>query len=401
MKNKIAKTAFILNIIGLIFVVIINLTGFDISHIENNKIAFAAFLALAGFALLPPLVYGVLYLLGVAASADYMFISSVANLLTCIVISIAKSRSNFILLFLYFGVYAVFVLIKHRAKITKKHVIRVLLALLAVGAVHVALKIENIIRDVKITKYDEQGNKISFQNAGLKTLYEYQNGRLFKEIRTWEKDYPITVFEYDENGNKIFEKRVSENGDSEKTGAMFKYNEKNQLVMSWNDWSKVYKYYFYDEKGRKIKRVNDTKETLFEYNENGNLVKETNPDGKVFYSEYDENGKLIQKTDYDGKVWHFEYNENGTLSKRFCGTETYEVEYFEDEPEKKRREIRKVLGDDGVLQTDFEFAFDRDGNRIKFKDCNGTERYFYPTFCTHWKNGSIKTKRVYKIKIGW
>ena len=401
MKNKIAKTAFILNIIGLIFVVIINLTGFDISHIENNKIAFAAFLALAGFALLPPLVYGVLYLLGVAASADYMFISSVANLLTCIVISIAKSRSNFILLFFYLGVYAVFALIKHRAKITKKHVARVLLALLAVGAVHVALKIENIIRDVKITKYDVQGNLISSQSSGLKTLYEYQNGRLFKEIRTWEKDYPITVFEYDENGNKIFEKRVSENGESEKTGAMFKYNEKNQLVMSWNDWSKTYKYYFYDEKGREIKRVNDTKETLFEYDENGNLIKETNPDGMIFRSEYDENGKLIRKTDYDGKVWHFEYNENGTLSKRFCDTEIYEVEYFEDEPEKKRREIRKVLGDDGVLQTDFEFAFDRDGNRIKFKDCNGTERYFYPTFCTKRKDGSVKTKRVYKVRIGW
>ena len=182
---------------------------------------------------------------------------------------------------------------------------------------------------------------------------------------------------------------------------MFKYDEKNQLVMSWNDWSKTYKYYFYDEKGQKIKEVSDDKETFFEYDQNGNVIKQTEPDGMVFRSEYDENGKLIRKTDYEGKVWHFEYNENGTLAKRFCDTEIYEVEYFEDEPEKKRREIRKVLGDDGVLQTDFEFVFDRNGNRIKFKDCNGTKRYFYPTFCTHWNDGSIKTKRVYKVRISW
>ena len=400
MKNKIAKIALALNIIALIFVVILNLTGVDIKHIGSNKFSLAAFLALAGFALLPPLVYGVLYLLGAAAAGDCMIISCVASLLTSIVISACKNRSNFILLFLNLFVYAFFALIKHRRKITKKHVARVLLAALAVGAIHIALKIENIIRDAKITKYDEQGNLISSQSGGLKTLYEYQNGKLVKEIQTWVYDFPLTVFEYDKNGNKILEKKVSKDGKSEKTGAIFKYNEKNQLVMSWNDWSKVYKYYFYDEKGREIKRVNDRKETLFEYDENGNLIKETNPDGKVFYSEYDENGKLIQKTDYEGKVWHFEYNENGTLAKRFCDTEIYEVEYFEDEVEKKRHSIRKILVD-GEFQTDFERGFDRDGNVILDKDSHHFYRRFYPTFCTHWKDGSIKTKRVYEIKIGW
>ena len=171
MKNKIAKIAFALNIIALFFVVILNLTDVDIKHIGSNKIALAAFLALAGFALLPPLVYGVLYLLGAAAAGDCMIISCVASLLTSIVISACKNRSNFILLFLNLFVYAFFALIKHRRKITKNHVARVLLAALAVGAIHIALKIENIIRDAKITKYDEQGNLISSQSGGLKTLY--------------------------------------------------------------------------------------------------------------------------------------------------------------------------------------------------------------------------------------
>lgn len=399
MKNKIAKIALALNIIALFFVVILNLTDFDINHIESNKIALAAFLALAGFALFPPLVYGVLYLLGAAAAGDCMIISCVASLLTSIVISACKNRSNFILLFLNFFVYAVFAIIKHRRKITKKHVARVLLAALAVGAIHIALKIENIIRDVKITKYDEQCNKISFQIAGLKTLYEYQNGKLVKEIQTWVYDFPVTVFEYDENGNKILEKKVSKDGKSEKTGAIFKYNEKNQLVMTWNDWSEVYNYYFYDEKGQKIKEVCDGKETLFEYDDNGKLIKQTEPDGNIYYFEYDEDGKLIKRTEY-GKVWHYEYNENGTLAKRFCDTEFYEVEYFEDEPEKKRRSILKKMVD-GELKADFELKFDREDNIILCKDERRVTRYFYPTLCTHWKDGSIKTKRVYEIRIGW
>lgn len=402
MKHKILKVAFILNIIGFISAVIINIVGLNFGFFENNKIAFFALLALLILTiLLPALVFGVEYLCGVESAGDYMIISSIVSFVVSLVFSARLNRSNFTLFLLYLGLYAVFAIIKHRRKITKKHVARVLLAALAVGAIHIALKIENIIRDVKITKYDEQGNKISFQSAGLKTLYEYQNGKLVKEIQTWVYDFPVTVFEYDENGNKILEKKVSKDGKREKAGAIFKYNEKNQLVMTWNDWSKVYKYYFYDEKGREIKRVNDRKETLFEYDENGNFVKETNPDGKVFYSEYDENGKLIRKTDYGDKVWHFEYNENGMLAKRFCDTEIYEVEYFEDEVEKNRYFVRKVLGDDGDFQTDFERGFDRDGNVILEKDSHHFYRRFYPTFCTHWKNGNVKTKRVYEIRIGW
>lgn len=401
MKHKICKIAFALNIIGFISAVIINIADFDLGVFENNSIALVALLAFLFLTLLlPPFLFGVSYLLGLAKAEDYMIISSVASLLVSLVFSAGKNRSNFFFLFLYLGSYAFFAIIKHRKRITKKHVVRVLLALLAVGVIQVALKIENIIRDVKISEYDEQGNLICSQSGGLKTLYEYQNGRLVKENRTWELDYPVTIFEYDENGNKIIEKEVSKNGESEKTGSFWKYNEKNQLTQFWDDWSKRSTYYFYDEKGQKIKEVRDTKETLFEYDQNGNLIKQTNPDGKVLYSEYDENGKLIRETDYRDKIWHFEYNENGTLSKRFCDTEIYEVEYFEDEVEKERHSIRKILVD-GEFQTDFEFAFDRDGNRILKKYSRHFYRYFYPTFCTHWKNGGVKTKRVYEIEIGW
>ena len=209
MTHKILKIAFILNIIGFISALIINIVGLNVGFFENNKIAFFALLALLILTLLiPALVFGVAYLRGVVSAGDYMIISSIASFVVSLVFSARQNRSNFTLLLSYLGLYAVFAIIKHRKQISKKHVARVLLAALAVGAIHIALKIENIIRDVKITKYDEQGNLISSQSSGLKTLYEYQNGRLFKEIRTWEKDYPITVFEYDENGNKILEKKV-------------------------------------------------------------------------------------------------------------------------------------------------------------------------------------------------
>ena len=192
MKNKIAKITFVLNIIGFVMLLSIGFLQVKYGLFENKIAVSIAVVALILTVIAPPFVLGVAYLLDLSAAGDFMLMSCIACFFAGLLCSGGKHLELFML---YLGVCAVFVLIKHRAKITKKHVIRVLLALLAVGAVNVALKIENIIRDVKITKYDEQGNKISFQNAGLKTLYEYQNGRLFKEIRTWVKDCPITVFE--------------------------------------------------------------------------------------------------------------------------------------------------------------------------------------------------------------
>ena len=57
-------------------------------------------------------------------------------------------------------------------------------------------------------------------------------------------------------------------------------------------------------------------------------------------------------------------------------------------------------GFDQVQRRLGERGFDRDGNVILEKDSHYFLRRFYPTFCTHWKNGSIKTKRVYEIRIG-
>ena len=318
MKNRIAKIAITVNIAGLALLLVIAFVGKAVGF--EGKLAECLIISFALLVVaLPPLVLAIVYMLGSKDAGDCMVLSLFAALVFNIIIAIPNNIEGwdlFKLPFFYALFYAPFVIIRNRKKITAKMVRRALLCVSVIALVFLANKVENIIRDSAVYKYDEQGKLLGS--------------------------------EYDR----------------------------------YNSSGKIYKKEFKDG-------------TSKEYDDKGNIVSETDTDGKCTKYEYDEKGKLIKETDPDGKVKMYEYYENGSLKKTWSDEFTREYEYFKDQPEKIRRIENNVFAGEYAFLGKWEEKFDRKGNLVYEKNDWSYTRYFY--FCTHWKNGNVKTKRVFKV----
>ena len=233
--------------------------------------------------------------------------------------------------------------------------------------------------DFEISEYDENGLLISrTDNIGFDMYperndfyYEYNSeGKLFcvKQVRTSETREGESVFYtyYDLNGYEIF--RILPNGEivfkyfdgngnliKDDEGTIYKYNEKNQMIYSCNNY------------GREI---------IFSYDENGNLIEErynpNNPRNEfVITYEYNEFGQKIYENQYTYEAW-YTYNSKGLLEK--CT-----INKFRSNGEDEGDEI---------------YEYDENGNLIHFKnwDVELTFEYeFYP-------NGNIKRKITRKVE---
>lgn len=318
MKNRIAKIAVTVNIAGLVLLLVIAFVGkaigFEGKLAEYLTLSFAILVVA-----LPPVVIAILYLFGSEAANDYVFLSVAAAFVFNLIIAIPNNFSGwhiFAVPIAYAVFYAPFVIIRNRKKITAKMVRWALICVSVIALVFLANKVENIIRDSSVYKYDEQGNLL---------------------------------------GNK--------------------YD-------SYDSSGKIYKKEFKDGTSKK-------------YDDKGNIVSETDTDGKCTEYEYDEKGKLIKETDPDGKVKMYEYYENGMIKKTWSDEFTREYEYFKDQPEKIRRIKDNVFAGEYAFLGKWEEKFDRKGNLILQKHNKRYTRYFY--FFTHWKNGNVKTKRVFTV----
>lgn len=392
MKNKIAKIAVVANIAGLIALSVICIIG-KVVGLESKVAEYVLISLFAACVFLPPPVIAVSYMLGAENANDYMIMSAVASLVFNIILAIANSFTgwnaiSFPLAYTVF--YLLFVIFKNRKKIKLKTWIRVACAVFAGLLVFAAETATKIIKDSDVYKYDEQGNLISDGDFS----YEYADGKLVKR-----KSAKVTTFyEYDKNGNRILAKDVSNTLESEESRSTWKYDEKNQLIEEYHSWQKGTAYYSYNDDGQKVKKIEaDGKEITYAYDESGKLIAETDSDGKTATYEYNEAGKLVKKVNLDGIIKTYEYNENGTLRKEtYCDeryTHTWEYYYFEDEPDKKQWVI--LTSTDGL---GYEESYDRNGEEIMYKTKGRTT--YYIRHCTHWKNGNIKTERIYKIRLG-
>ena len=320
MKNKIARIAIILNLTVMAVLLLLCFVGKAVGF-ESEVFTYIAFaLILLGIAI-PPVVIAILYLLGSEAANDYVFLSVAAAFVFNLIIAIPNNFSGwhiFAVPIAYAVFYAPFVIIRNRKKITAKMVLWALICVSVIALVFLANKVENIIRDSSVYKYDEQGNLL---------------------------------------GNK--------------------YDSYDSSV-------KVHKKKFKDG-------------TKKEYDDKGNIVSETDTDGKCTKYEYDEKGKLVKETDSDGKVKMYEYYENGMIKKTWSDEFSEEYEYFKDQPEKIRRIKNNVFAGEYAFLGKWEETFDKNGNLILEKHGKRCSRYFY--FFTHWKNGNVKTKRVFKVRF--
>lgn len=392
MKNKIAKIAVVVNIAGLVALSVICIIG-KVVGLESKVAEYVLISLFAACVFLPPPVIAVSYMLGAEAAGYYMIVSAVASLVFNLILAVANSFTGWNIISFpvaYTVFYLLFVIFKNRKKIKPKTWINIACAVFAGLLVFAAETATKIIKDSDVYKYDEQGNLISDGDAS----YEYADGKLVKR-----KSAKVTTFyEYDKNGNKILEKEVSNTLESEEIRSTWKYDEKNQLIEEYHSWQKGAAYYSYNDDGQKVKKIEaDGKEITYAYDESGKLIAETDSDGKTATYEYNEAGKLVKKVNLDGIIKTYEYNENGTLRKEtYCDeryTHTWEYYYFEDEPDKKQWVI--LTSTDGL---GYEESYDRNGEEIMYKTKGRTT--YYIRHCTHWKNGNIKTERIYKIRLG-
>ena len=70
----------------------------------------------------------------------------------------------------------------------------------------------------------------------------------------------------------------------------------------------------YDEKGNKISQTDPNgRKYTFEYDEKGNKISETYPNGRKYTFEYDEKGNMISETCPYGRKYTYEYDEKGNM----------------------------------------------------------------------------------------
>ncbi len=98
----------------------------------------------------------------------------------------------------------------------------------------------------------------------------------------------------------------------------------------------------------------------WEFDQNGNKVKEAYPYGDVWKYEYDASGNMTKQVDWKGRPTEYEYDQSGNMTK-------------------------KVYFDGRVL----EYEYDQNGNQTREVDCFGCVKKF-----EHDKNGN-KSKIVF------
>jgi YD repeat-containing protein len=108
------------------------------------------------------------------------------------------------------------------------------------------------------------------------------------------------------------------------------YDEKGNLISMTYPNGDVYKYE-YDEKGNKISETSPLGNvSKYEYDEKGNKISMTFPSGDVYKYEYDENGNKIYETRPNGYVIKYEYDENGNMiSQKLPSGYVFKYEYDE------------------------------------------------------------------------
>ncbi len=178
--------------------------------------------------------------------------------------------------------------------------------------------------------------------------YTYdENGVLLSKEEKLSNDVTKTyTYTYDEMGRLLTEavKKVSPYNSSydsasktktENSSVTYTYNEQgdiiNKYVIDAIGWPYNDEYvYEYDDNGRKISVYSLTEDetTYFTYNEQGQLDEEKTQYGTVWRKyEYDQNGNLIRETLGSGSVVEYTYDEHNNLIKK---VENYNIgEYNE------------------------------------------------------------------------
>lgn len=194
-------------------------------------------------------------------------------------------------------------------------------------------------------KYDENGNKIVFIKRNDEYTspniyyYEYNDkGKLVKI--TMRDNRAVALFDYDENGNMIYEYNpFEEDSNGYIREYIYEYDDKNRVVCIIDNKNNEIKLN-YDEKGNLIEKLyhDSYYNRYFEYDDNNRLLTEKNGNNDIELSyKYNDDGLIIEEFSKENDENNsYTYNEKGLIInktvKRYYGTTdyVYEYEYYDN-----------------------------------------------------------------------
>lgn len=190
--------------------------------------------------------------------------------------------------------------------------------------------------------FNKKGQYIAWEDRlGNHLCFTYEEECLAKVLR--ESDGAYFVFTYDKQGHLI---QVT---DQNERSVFYTYDEKGHLCSAKNPENGKYRY---------------------TYDENGRMKSVTSPVGiRTVENEYDSQGRTVLQKFPDGGKMSYEYRDE---EKQVVLTERNgsRIIYCHDE---RYHNVRTIY-EDGEEQ----FAYNRKGQRIRYRDCNGNiTRYSY------------------------
>ena len=182
---------------------------------------------------------------------------------------------------------------------------------------------------IEYITYDKAGRIVKKENSqsGIAKTYSYYPTGLVKDVLTWQNDEVVYTesYEYDQNGNKIYEdlngeiKRYAYDGMSR----LRTVTDKNGNITEYefDDFGNISKEYDISERGIKTKQ--------YYYDANNRLIMSDSKSETAQY-EYDNAGNLLEKTTgYGGRIkkTYYRYDGYNRLSEYISGDVVSEYTY--------------------------------------------------------------------------
>ena len=235
--------------------------------------------------------------------------------------------------------------------------------------------------------YDYAGNIIeTVDGNGNKIRYRYNLLNKLQEItdQTGEKDY----FTYDIEG------RVRQHTDRRGNEVQYSYNFYDSLTEKLERKSGLresYKYYpdgsiksaiakgmhysysYYNSGKLKEKSASGKRLLSYEYDLNGNKIKQTDVTGKTTEYIYDELDRLLEIHDEGKCITAFKYNDDGTIKEAVSANGMKNLYGYDTD----KNLIELDINFNGEVLAQNRYAYDRNGNRTEKQQLRGTTYYTY------------------------
>ncbi len=269
----------------------------------------------------------------------------------------------------------------------KKIVLGIVICIIILLSFVAVKEIKEIFDDAIITKYDINGNEIySYSGKGSNKNYWKYNEK--NQIIEYKSVVDIKPFErvdyiYYEYENDLLVKRISKSDKSP--------TDKDCVVL-----------FEYNDKGVKTKEIDSLNgTTVFEYDDNSYLIKKIDPNNVITNYSYDENGNCTCEESSDGSIRKMEYDDEGRIIKRtyindsWNGNSTDSWQYFDDNPEISEKYFH--IGENAKNW----MVYDKNDEYIEtgweLPDGESITKYKKIVKYKYWKNGQIKSKKVYNL----